>query len=323
MSAQEQLEMLLSARAFDGSGTKVGDVRQVYLDDSTGRATFATVSTGIFSADAIVPLFGARLLDGELHLEHSKSTIKSAPRFDHTEDALTPEQELDLLEHFGIEAAPLDGDATDKERDDRRSPETAAGSADGSAASDDAEKAEPGTIPARRLASVEEPRETSGDDVTTQKAAGTATATGAPAAAAATGDKPGKADKTDKAEDAADKAGASANAEPQAEKKVAEQSKPGADKDADGKDRAKAPATKPADSSEKKAEAGATGSLASKLAATAKQSGKDDAAARPSSIEKKATDTAGNTDGGKDSDKGAAKASEKKDADTSKDADRK
>lgn len=154
MSAQEQLEMLLSATAFDSAGTKVGDVRQVYLDDATGRATFASVSTGIFSADAVVPLFGSRLLDGELHLGHKKSNIKDSPRFDNSEDSLTPDQERDLLEHFGMDAPPLDPAEQPAKPESR-----AAGSRadDVDTESGTSTKAEPGTIPARRLASVSQP----------------------------------------------------------------------------------------------------------------------------------------------------------------------
>lgn len=156
MSAQEQLEMLLSATAFDSAGTKVGDVRQVYLDDATGRATFASVSTGIFSADAVVPLFGSRLLDGELHLGHKKSAIKDSPRFDNSEDALTPDQERDLLEHFGMDAPPLDPTA-EQRRDAAGREDATPAATDTSTAGGDETKAEPGTIPARRLASVEQP----------------------------------------------------------------------------------------------------------------------------------------------------------------------
>lgn len=163
MSAQEQLEMLLSATAFDSAGTKVGDVRQVYLDDATGRATFASVSTGIFSADAVVPLFGSRLLDGELHLGHKKAAIKDSPRFDNSEDALTPDQERDLLEHFGMEVPPLDP-AEQPARTDSRP--AAGGTAEAESDGKSENQAEPGTIPARRLASVSQPERTTtpGDD---------------------------------------------------------------------------------------------------------------------------------------------------------------
>ena len=104
MNLKEQLDALLDATAFDSTGTKVGSVRQVYVDDASGKLTFATVSTGIFSADAIVPLHGARLLESELHLDHTRSVIRDSPRPDNTEDALTPDQEVKLLEYYGIEA---------------------------------------------------------------------------------------------------------------------------------------------------------------------------------------------------------------------------
>ena len=104
MTLKDQLDALLDATVFDSTGTKVGAVRQVYVDDASGKITFATVSTGIFSSDAIVPLHGARLLDDELHVDHTRSVIRDSPRPDHTEDALTPDQEVKLLEYYGIEA---------------------------------------------------------------------------------------------------------------------------------------------------------------------------------------------------------------------------
>ena len=103
MNLKDQLDALLDATAFDSTGAKIGAVRQVYLDDASGKITFAAVSTGIFSADAIVPLHGARLLDDELHVDHTRAVIRDSPRPDDTEDALTPEQEAKLLEYYGVE----------------------------------------------------------------------------------------------------------------------------------------------------------------------------------------------------------------------------
>lgn len=104
MNLKEQLDALLGADAFDSTGVKIGAVRQVYVDDASGKLTFASVSTGLFSADAIVPLHGARLLDDELHVDHTRQVIKDSPRPDDTEDALTPDQEVRLLEYYGVEA---------------------------------------------------------------------------------------------------------------------------------------------------------------------------------------------------------------------------
>ncbi|KAA0917972.1 PRC-barrel domain-containing protein [Dietzia sp. ANT_WB102] len=103
MNLKEQLDALLDSTAFDSTGAKVGAVRQIYVDDASGKATFATVATGIFSADAIVPLHGARLLDNELHVDHTRAVIRDSPRPENTDDALTPEQEVKLQEYYGIE----------------------------------------------------------------------------------------------------------------------------------------------------------------------------------------------------------------------------
>ena len=112
MTLKDQLDALLDATAYDSTGTKIGAVRQVYVDDASGKITFATVSTGIFSSDAIVPLHGARLLDDELHVDHTRTVIRDSPRPDHTEDALTPDQEAKLLEYYGIEAPVRGREAT-------------------------------------------------------------------------------------------------------------------------------------------------------------------------------------------------------------------
>lgn len=103
MNLKDQLDALLDATAYDSTGVKIGAVRQLYVDDASGKITFATVSTGVFSADAIVPLHGARLIDDELHIDHTRAVVRDSPRPDGTEDALTPDKEIRLLEYYGIE----------------------------------------------------------------------------------------------------------------------------------------------------------------------------------------------------------------------------
>ena len=154
MNLKEQLDTLLDATAFDSTGTKVGAVRQVYVDDASGKLTFATVSTGIFSADAIVPLHGARLLDDELHVDHTRAVIRDSPRPENTEDALTPEQEVTLLEHYGLEAPARDrGAAESKPRPEPKpAPES---------------KPKPESKPAPESKPKPEPKQASGADETT------------------------------------------------------------------------------------------------------------------------------------------------------------
>ncbi|UVE94457.1 PRC-barrel domain-containing protein [Dietzia sp. B32] len=129
MNLKDQLDALLDATAFDSTGAKIGAVRQIYVDDASGKATFATVATGIFSADAIVPLHGARLLDDELHVDHTRAVIRDSPRPDDTDDALTPEQEIKLLEYYGIEIPRRGGVGGTEPGADRRTASSASPSA--------------------------------------------------------------------------------------------------------------------------------------------------------------------------------------------------
>lgn len=161
MTLKDQLDALLDATAFDSTGTKIGAVRQVYVDDATGKITFATVSTGIFSSDAIVPLHGARLLDGELHVDHTRSAVRDSPRPDHTEDGLTPDQEIELLEHYGVEV-PARGTAAPgaKEPREEKTTKTPA-SADKPAAAGEADTADE-PAEAAKAAKAAEPSEADG-----------------------------------------------------------------------------------------------------------------------------------------------------------------
>ena len=166
MNLKEQLDTLLDATAFDSTGTKVGAVRQVYVDDASGKLTFATVSTGIFSADAIVPLHGARLLDDELHVDHTRAVIRDSPRPENTEDALTPEQEVTLLEHYGLEAPARDrGAAESKPRPEPKPASESKPKPESTQAPEPKPRPEPKPKPESKQAP--EPKQASGADETT------------------------------------------------------------------------------------------------------------------------------------------------------------
>jgi hypothetical protein len=98
---------LIGRRAFDRSGTKIGTVDEVYLDDATGVPEWAAIRTGLFSRDAFVPLEPSELVEGTLQVPFDRSLIKDAPDFG-VGRHLSPEQELQLYHHYGLDvtAAP-------------------------------------------------------------------------------------------------------------------------------------------------------------------------------------------------------------------------
>ncbi|MYR18598.1 PRC-barrel domain containing protein [Streptomyces sp. SID6137] len=96
---------LIGRKAFDRNGTKIGTIDEVYLDDATGVPEWAAIRTGLFSRDAFVPLEPSELVEGTLHVPFDRSLIKDAPDFG-VGRHLSPEQELQLYHHYGLDVTP-------------------------------------------------------------------------------------------------------------------------------------------------------------------------------------------------------------------------
>jgi len=96
---------LIGRRAFDINGVKIGTVDEVYLDDATGEPEWAAVRTGLFSRDAFVPLEPSAFVEDHLVVPFDKALIKDAPDFG-VGRHLSPEQELQLYHHYGLELPP-------------------------------------------------------------------------------------------------------------------------------------------------------------------------------------------------------------------------
>jgi hypothetical protein len=99
---KNDLQALIGAAAVGADGDKIGDVSHIYLSDTTGEPTWATVKTGLFGThESFVPLSGSSAQPGELHVAFDKATVKDAPRVD-ADGHLTPEEEDDLYRYYGI-----------------------------------------------------------------------------------------------------------------------------------------------------------------------------------------------------------------------------
>ncbi|TVL89865.1 PRC-barrel domain-containing protein [Streptomyces sp. SAJ15] len=95
---------LIGRKAFDRDGAKIGTVDEVYLDDATGEPQWAAVRTGIFSRDVFVPLEPSEVASDGLRVPFERHMIKDAPDFG-VGRHLSPEQELQLYHHYGLDAA--------------------------------------------------------------------------------------------------------------------------------------------------------------------------------------------------------------------------
>lgn len=137
MADYNRIEDLANATAFDVDGEKVGSVKDVYVNDTTGQPDFVSVNHGLFGGgDSIVPLRGHTLRDGELHLAFAKDRINDAPNLDE-EGHLTNEDQEAFYRHYGLEGTK---DVTTYQTDARHAA-PAAGAAAGAAGVDrDAER---------------------------------------------------------------------------------------------------------------------------------------------------------------------------------------
>jgi hypothetical protein len=91
----------------DPSGSKIGSVSGVYLDDRTGLPEWITVATGLFGTkESFVPVRDAHLAEDGLHVPVTKDLVKDAPRIDPGQH-LSPAEEQALYRYYGLQYGPL------------------------------------------------------------------------------------------------------------------------------------------------------------------------------------------------------------------------
>jgi uncharacterized protein (TIGR02271 family) len=110
------IDELYRGTVYDSTGDKIGSVKQVYTDDTTGEPQFVTVNTGLFgSRESFVPVRGATAKGDEIHVPYTKDFVKDAPGID--ADGHMEESEQDeLLRYYdysgGTRDSAIDRDVT-------------------------------------------------------------------------------------------------------------------------------------------------------------------------------------------------------------------
>ena len=101
--------------AYDCNGDKVGEIADVYYDDTSRRPEFFAVRTGLFGMNtSFVPIAGAApdVSEGHLRLPWTKAHIKDAPNVEphdldlvgtSADTGLSPEHERRLFDHYGFD----------------------------------------------------------------------------------------------------------------------------------------------------------------------------------------------------------------------------
>ena len=105
MITREQIPTVLDHPVHDAEGTKIGDARHVFLDDTTGQPEWVSVKTGMFgSHESFVPIHDAALVGDHLEVPFAKELVKHAPHADVDAGGhLSEQEEHRLYDHYGID----------------------------------------------------------------------------------------------------------------------------------------------------------------------------------------------------------------------------
>lgn len=98
-----EFDRIRGAVVFDRSGHRIGDVGEVYLDDTTGEPMWITVKTGLFGLhSSLAPLTGSHLEEhGRIVLPHDREVVVDAPRVEER-GHLDRAHEDRLYDYYGI-----------------------------------------------------------------------------------------------------------------------------------------------------------------------------------------------------------------------------
>lgn len=95
-----ELERLSRATVLDHDGDKIGPVEQIYVHDTSGRPSWASVRTGLFrTREALVPLDGVDLNGDEIRVPFAKDVVKDSPKVE-ADDHISPSEENELHAYY-------------------------------------------------------------------------------------------------------------------------------------------------------------------------------------------------------------------------------
>lgn len=111
MIDQTQLETLYDCEVIDNKGERIGSVKQVWLDDTSGAPAWAEVHTGLFGLkESFVPIQQGNISSGAIVVPVAKEQVKDAPRIDVDGQHMSDDQQQKLYRHYGLIPRPKRGE---------------------------------------------------------------------------------------------------------------------------------------------------------------------------------------------------------------------
>ncbi|MCT1690735.1 PRC and DUF2382 domain-containing protein [Brevibacterium sp. p3-SID960] len=107
------IDQLRGSDLYDQTGSKIGSIGEVYLDDQTNEPAFVTVNTGLFGMNETFVPYQSVSRDGDhLVAPFEKSFVKDAPNIA-ADGSLTPEEEEEIFRYYSLDS----GTGRDRDRD--------------------------------------------------------------------------------------------------------------------------------------------------------------------------------------------------------------
>ena len=102
MFGTQDYTTLIGRTVYSTDGQKIGELRQVYLDDQSEQLQFITVKTGLFgTSENFVPAADVNATEDGVTVPFEKDTVKNAPKID-ADGHIAPEQEQEIYAYYGL-----------------------------------------------------------------------------------------------------------------------------------------------------------------------------------------------------------------------------
>lgn len=106
MLDEAQARSAMGGLLFSADGQEVGRVGEIFMDDRTGRAQWATVAAAAGGTRMVfVPLSAAEMDGGRLTVPYGVALIESAPAAEAADGHLSERDALTLRNHYGLTAS--------------------------------------------------------------------------------------------------------------------------------------------------------------------------------------------------------------------------
>jgi uncharacterized protein (TIGR02271 family) len=103
MYTETKIDQCVGRTLHDRDGNKIGEIKDVYLDEETGKPEWFAVSTGFFGSKlGFVPVQGSSFnADEQIMVGFTKDEVKRAPHVE-ADGRLTQDEEAELYAHYSM-----------------------------------------------------------------------------------------------------------------------------------------------------------------------------------------------------------------------------